>query len=751
MKRVFSVLLAVFTVFFAVFGTVACGKKETPAGNAAAADVHDNSENNGPAPEPAYPVYAVAKNVYLLEYGKDKDYVSLWDKFGKEVTLADVEEDEDGLAYIVRDGVAYKLGLDFLTMAMVCTVDDTKDEAGRNADYAAWYKYYVTRWNYLMPEIPLYSNLYYDVYNTKIGGVREHPTNAYWRVADALIEWTSADGSITIGSTADLTGLFRYPAWKTASAGVSDADINTLISGLSTVVIDKEGAYRWNDTVVAAHTETVNADGSKTFDITIKDDLKYSDGSAVKAADYVAGTLVFSTPVAKAAAGVDKKAAAFVKGFDTFAVYTGVAAAGATKELAGIRVYGNTRFSVTVSADCVPYFYDLTYASFTPTAPGLWLGDNTVEDDGRGAYLSEDFYAKTEGTYDMAAHIAASAANTDTAYPYSGPYAVTSYDTVTGTATLTKNAYFAGNHEGTVPSIDTVVYKKIVSATQMSNFLAGDLDVIAGITGGDEIAAALDVVNGGNGAYGYVTYTRAGYGALAFRCDFGPTQFRAVRQAIACCVDRVGFAEAFTGGYGVVVDGPYCPDAWMYKAVAAQGMQLNAYAASVDKAVEILEADGWIYNVEGGAYTTGVRYKKIPGDRAGDTDKTYASKDGTYTTVKIGDDYYMPLILNWYGTDGSPFTELLDRFLHAEAIAQAGFAVCATKGDFYPMLSEFRQQDYYAVYGGTPLYNCFNFTVDYAAAVYDYAGRMTVNSGLYADCSAYYIKDTADVFLNVAP
>ncbi len=750
MKKVLAILLAALMIV-SVISLAACGKKDETPANENNNNQQGNNGGNEPQPEPEYPVYTIAKNVYLLEYGADKDYVSLWDKFGKEVTLADVKEDDDGLAYIVKDGVAYKLGLDFLTMAMVYTVDATKDDAGRNTDYATWWKYYITRWNYLMPEMPLYSNQYYDVYNTKIGQVQENPTNPYWSVVNALIDWTSTDGNIIIGSTTDLSGQFRYPSWRTSSPGASDANIQTLITGLETVVANKDGNYQWNDTVVQAHNEVINADGSKTFTITIKDNLKYSDGSTVKAADYVASTLVFSTPVAKAATGgVDKKAAMTVAGYSTFAAYTGVAAEGATKELSGIRVLSDTQFSVTIDKNYIPYYYDLTYAAFAPTAPALWLGENQVKDDGQGAYLSAGFYAKTADVYDMAAHIVASANNADTTIPYSGPYTVTNYDTATKTATLAKNTYFAGNYEGTKPSINTIVYKKIVSSTQMADFTAGTLDVIAGITGGDETDEALQVVRNSNGAYNYVTYARAGYGKLAFRCDFGPTQFQAVRQAVAYCVDRAAFAKTFTGGYGGVVDAPYYSGAWMYKEAVKQGMQLSTYPASADKAIEVLEADGWVYNAEGGAYTTGVRYKKIAADQMSAADKTFQSKDGAYTTVKIGDYYYMPLILNWYGTDDNPFTDqLVTAFKEGANITTAGILVQFTKGDFYPMLSEFVQGNYGSgTYGGTPLYNCFNFATSFSSAVYDYSYNMTVDPGMYDDYSSYYIKDVADIYLN---
>ena len=43
--------------------------------------------------------------------------------------------------------------------------------------------------------------------------------------------------------------------------------------------------------------------------------------------------------------------------------------------------------------------------------------------------------------------------------------------------------------------------------------------------------------------------------------------FQEVRQAVAYLLNRNEFCQQFTGGYGVVVDGPYSPDFTMWKAV----------------------------------------------------------------------------------------------------------------------------------------------------------------------------------------
>jgi peptide/nickel transport system substrate-binding protein len=44
--------------------------------------------------------------------------------------------------------------------------------------------------------------------------------------------------------------------------------------------------------------------------------------------------------------------------------------------------------------------------------------------------------------------------------------------------------------------------------------------------------------------------------------------FASVRQAIAYVLNTSEFAQAFTGGYGTVVYGPYSPDFDMWAAVA---------------------------------------------------------------------------------------------------------------------------------------------------------------------------------------
>ena len=685
------------------------------------------------------------------EWGKD--YTELYDEIGDKVTIDDVQEDPTtGLAYVEYEGKTYELGMDFLSMAMVykTAVPENSQYETEDDVYAAWWKYYMTRWNYLLPEIPLYSNEYYDVYNAKIKGVDEHPTNPYWGPAKALIDWTSekADNDIIIGNTTDLSGKFRYSPFGGSNPGAADLDVDNLINGLETVAATKEGGFEVNKTVVKQLDKVENEDGTLTYTITLNDGLVFSDGTPVTAKNYLYFPMVFSTLVASEAEGKDRQAGLTMAGFEEFNAYDGTNEGdGVSKTFAGLRLLADNQFSVTVKPEYANYYYAISYAGFSPFVKELWCGDYDIADDGEGCYFTDGFYNKTGDSFDMAAHIVASSNNTDTTYACSGPYVVESYDEGDKSAILTLNPNFPGNYEGAKPSIAKVIYKKSVSATQLDDLKSGGVDVLMGITGGAETDEAVAACDNSNGAFVYTHYSRAGYGKLQFRNDYGPAQFTAVRQAITYCLDRASFAKTFTGGYGGVVDGAYYAGSWMYKEAAANGMLLNAYDTSADTAIAVLEADGWIYDANGEPYVEGVRYKKIPAEYADENDKTYKSIDGAYVTTKVGDDYYMPLVLNWYGTTDNPFSDLLvTDFEQGANIAAAGIVIQKTTGDFNPMLDEFYQQAVYGFYSGTPMYSCFNYATGFTSAAYDYSYNWSIDPSFYENNSVAYLMDEADIY-----
>ena len=574
---------------------------------------------------------------------------------------------------------------------------------------------------------------------------------------EAVVREIQKGTRVILGSTTELSGDFRWPGFGGSSAGASDQDITWLTVGYGTMEIDQSGAYQWNKTAVKSHNETENDDGTYTIDIVINEGLKFSDGSAITAKNYVASILSFSSPVSVAAGHSGMSGQAFV-GYSEFRAYTGAdAPEEAKKEFSGVRLLGEYEFSLTVSSDYYPYYFAYTYGAVNPDFLALVLGEGVdVKDDGNGCYLTDNFYAMTEGedaTYVKAEEIKANRYDT-TKYPYSGPYTISKWDEGNSEATLLANPEFQGNFEGVKPTIETIVYRLLVQETQLDQLKKGEVDVLSAITGGNDTKAALAVVDGTN--FSEVHYQRAGYGKIEFECDFGPTMFASVRQAITYALNRTEFCQTFTGGYGVVVDGPYSPDFAMWKAVK-DDITLIDYSYSVANAEKALVEGGWIYNSKGEDFVPGqtgvdaVRYKKLTAEEAeacGGVNKTYASvnnTDGvTYKTVKIGDDYYMPLAINWFGTTPNDVTDLLNTMLaNSKDVAGLGMVIRSTVGDFTQLLGEIYRDASYG-YAGTPTFGMFNLATGWNTSVYDYAFNWSLDEA-YFGYSANKLYDEYDV------
>ena len=673
------------------------------------------------------------------------DFRSVYGEIGKTITV-DMVAEREGLAYVTVDGKEYELGLDFLSMAMVYNVQPVGKFSTAEEVYNEWWRLYMQRWNALAPEVPLYSNQYYDVYNAKIDRLN---TNPYWGVSDAIVgAKVSGDSSVILGSNTELSGMFRSASFGKSTPGAADLDIEGLTSGYSTVNADMGGVYRWADEkIVRRHTETENADGTKTFTVEIANDLAFSDGSAIKAENYLIGVLAGSSRVMKEAGGGDAAGLTLV-GYEDFNAYTGE---GEPVAFSGVRLLDDYTFSVTVKPDYANYYYAIRYGAFTPQPMALYGGRYALKDDGRGAYIEKAFYEKAEkngvSSYVMAEKIAQNMANFRAVdIPYSGPYYVENYDAATRVATLRLNPLYKGDHRGKA-SIDKISYVKIISETQLDQLKKGRVDVLAGVTGGEETRAALALVDGVNFKENH--YDRAGYGKLAFRCDFGPTQFAEVRRAVMHTIDRDEFAQTFTGGYGSVVHAPYYVGSAAYLATK-ENLRLNTYEYSVEKAKAELVNGGWIYDAQGGDYVEGqgVRYKKLSGYELTYNNLAFASTDNKYKTVKVDGEYYMPLVINWMGTQPNPVTDqLITAWQNNDnAGKRIGAYITYASGDMNSALyGEYAQMP---AYGFTKArYGAVNFATGFTSAVYDVSFSWTINPDMFDNYSANYLRDEADFYV----
>lgn len=513
---------------------------------------------------------------------------------------------------------------------------------------------------------------------------------------EANIDPTGDSNALIVGNISALSGDFNG-IW-TNNGG--DAAVRRLLEGYSPVTTDQGGQYLWDPTVVASHEETENEDGSKTFQVTINEGLTYNNGDPITAKDYCAYQMFFSSPLVK-----ESGKGTTGQNLVGWTEFNG----GESKEFAGIRLIDEYTFSLQVKADQLPYFYEMSYMDFQPLPLQMWAVEGVdIADDGNGCYFTGNF-----GTD------AASKAKMEEARYLSdgritpGPYQLKSYDESSKTATLTVNPNYAGNFEGQKASIETIIFTLAESATQMDKLATGGLDMIMQLSEGKEITAALDLVDAGG--YNYAVYERAGYGQLMFQCDFGPTQFVAVRQAVAYLLDRNEFAKTFTGGFGGVVNGPYSSAMWQYgEAGDTLESTLNPYSFSTEAAIALLEEDGWVYNADGSDYSgTGVRYKKVTAEEAGDYKHNVTLADGTVL---------MPLIIEWAASTGNPVSELLSSMLAQGAdTAAAGMQINQSSMEFNELLNymyrDASQGDKYAV----KTYGMYNLAFDLSDPRYDYA------------------------------
>ena len=680
------------------------------------------------------------------------DYTSVYDKIGTQVTIDMVREDENGLAYILWEGERYELGMDFLSTAMVYnTAVPAGHEKFKTAEdaYNEWWKYYIRRWNYLVPEVPLYSNEYYDLYRAKL---TDFSTSPYWSAADAVVRArvTTSDNSVTLGSVTDLSGAFRNAAWGKSSAGSADQDIQKLTTGHATVMTNREGEYIWNaEALDGEPTATKNSDGTLTYTIKIRKGLKFSDGSPIRADNYLAALLCNSSPVGVSAGGTGLSGKTVV-GYDRFSRYDGT---GEKVYFEGVKRLDDYTFSVTFTADYANYYYAMGYASYSPDPLPLYLGDAAIVTDAEGRCgLNDAFYARVENngrTEYRVANTIRQNLGWNSPLPYSGPYYVSAYDAASRTATLRRNPYYTGDSARGSASIETIRYVKIVSETQLDQFRTGQIDILSGVLGGSDIRAALSLVASDPGQYRYTRYDRAGYGKLGFRADFGPTGFVEVRQAIMYTINRPTFAQTYTGGYGSVVHGPYYSGSPAYLAVKDE-LRLNQYTYSRDSAIEVLEAGGWVYNADGTPYDReagGIRYKKLEGYERTRDNLHFATTDGRYRTVKVNGDYYMPLAINYYGTQPNPVTDqlLTDWVNSPNATKGIGMYIRYTQTDFDTGLYGELQRMEESGYNGIPKLNAINYATGFESATYDYAFLWTIDPEEIAKgYSICFVVDEAD-------
>ncbi len=399
---------------------------------------------------------------------------------------------------------------------------------------------------------------------------------------------------LVVGSTTPMTGEFFLSLWGNNTA---DIDVRLLLHDAATVAWQDEGAYGGNENILEQMETTVNtANGDHIFTFTLRDGLKYSDGSPITAKDYVFSALLQSSDEL-AGLGVALSAYDALRGYQQFS-------SGESDVFTGVRLLNDLSFSLTINGNYLPYFYELSLVNVSPYPIDVLAPGCDVRDDGDGAYIEGEL---------TTALLEKTICDPATGYRFhptvtSGPYTLVSYDAAERVAEFELNPYYAGNYQGQKPVIERIVYRSVRNDDVMSLLHTGEINLMNKVSSGSVINDGLTGV--GIGEYSMAYYLRAGLSFFAFKCDEGLTSSLEVRQALMHCIDQQSMIDGFLLGYGQKVYGMYGYGQWMVSTQTEALEALNVYPFDTAAAAGLFDQAGFRYNAQGGAYESGVRYNK---------------------------------------------------------------------------------------------------------------------------------------------
>ena len=357
---------------------------------------------------------------------------------------------------------------------------------------------------------------------------------------------------LTVGNPTPLTGNFFTGCWGETT---SDLDVQDLLHGYSPVRWDNTLVrFRFDRSVVQNAVAMDDSAGNRTYLIVLYDDLRYSDGSPITAWDYAFSVLFRMDPVIGETGGTPAD----------FSWMTGAEEylSGAAKELAGLRVYSDLIFQLTVRADALPYFYELSRLDIHPYPIGTIAPGLTVRDDGQGAYLSAPLDAEVlrrtvlDGKTGYLTHPNVT----------SGPYQIRSYDGVT--AVFGINPYYKGDEAGILPRIGVLTYTLAKREDMIRKLREGKFGLLNKVAESDAIDAGLRTSSNAPEEFSFINYPRTGLTMIWFCESSEAVQNYSVRKAIAQSIDRDGFIKDYSGQYGIGMDGFYGLGQWMYQLAA---------------------------------------------------------------------------------------------------------------------------------------------------------------------------------------
>ena len=443
---------------------------------------------------------------------------------------------------------------------------------------------------------------------------------------------------LVVGNPTPMDGKFFTGMWGNAT---TDIDVRTLVHSYYLTIWGYDtGFFRANPVTVAGLSVTEDAKQYRKYRFQLADDLFYSDGTRITAWDYAFSVLFQIAPEISELGGLPMDLS-YLEGYEEYV-------SGKVPYLSGVRVTDDLKIEFSVKPEALPYFFELYRLGFLPypiheIAPGC-----KVFDDGSGVYIGNEDPDVIEKIFSSEL-LQKTVMDQDSGYLShptvgSGPYVLTSWDGQTCTFEI--NPYFKGNSEGFTPSIPKLRFTLAENDTMIDKLEADEFQLLNKVVRRDVIEKGIGLVSSGKG-YTLTNYPRIGLSFIVFTPDSPALQEQDVRQAINFCMDKDAMREDYTHLYGITMDGLIGIGQWMYgmvmgteeypetlpenptpeeeeeynqkisewKALSLDG--LKHYELDVNKAVRLLDGNGWTMNTEGRRFQAGrdeVRCKKIRGE-----------------------------------------------------------------------------------------------------------------------------------------
>lgn len=340
--------------------------------------------------------------------------------------------------------------------------------------------------------------------------------------------------TLLIGST-DFNGIFS-PAWAESAY---DKAVTFLVNG-SLVEPDFDAKP------IPALADFKISEDNLTYTFTIKDGVKFSDGTPLTAKDIEFTYYVLSDPSYD---GPTDTASVGIVGYKDYVENK-------ADTITGIKVINDKTIEIKLE---------------NINAKAIWfLGDSVMSK----AYYGKDF---VKGNLDgvKALHSKPMGA---------GPYKLTEFKLNDSITLVANDDYIKG-----APKIKNVIYSVTPEGQELERVTLGEVDIDFPTVGIDNIEEAKNA-----GFIDIYRFPTNGYGYVGFRNDNPKYSDKRVRQALIHALNRKDVVEAVFGPYANVINIPNSKVSWAY---TEDG--INKYEFDLTKAENLLKEAGWTKNANG--------------------------------------------------------------------------------------------------------------------------------------------------------